>query len=290
MNQPIEAAEAFLRTPTEPAPFADHRALRARRYDLAAEARREADGARVGIGRAHESAHLHVSGEAAYIDDLPELDGTLHVALGLSPLAHGRITGIDLATLRALPGVLAVLTAADIPGVNDCGPIQHDDPILAELAFDAAGRAAGTVHYLGQPVFAVVATERELARRAAARARDVLAIEPLPAILSAREAHAQGRYVVPPMHLARGDAPAAIAAAPHRLAGSLAVGGQEQFYLEGQISYAVPLEDDGMRVHCSTQHPSEMQHAVARALGVNAHHVLVECRRMGGGFGGKESQ
>jgi xanthine dehydrogenase large subunit len=162
MNQRIDAVQAFLRTPDEPAPFADHRALRARRYDLAAEARREADGARVGIGRAHESAHLHVSGEAAYIDDLPELDGTLHVALGLSPLAHGRITGIDLATLRALPGVLAVLTAADIPGVNDCGPIQHDDPILAELAFDAAGRAAGTVHYLGQPVFAVVATEREL--------------------------------------------------------------------------------------------------------------------------------
>jgi len=290
MNRRIDALEALLRSPAEPAPFADHRAQLARRFDLDAEARRRADGERVGIGRAHESAHLHVSGEAAYIDDLPELDGTLHIALGLSPLAHGRITGIDLAGLRALPGVVAVLTAADIPGVNDCGPIQHDDPILAELAFDAQGRASGSVQYLGQPVFAVVATDRDLARRAAACAKDVLAIEPLPAVLTAREAHARGQYVVPPMHLARGDAAAAIAAAPHRLSGSLSVGGQEQFYLEGQISYAVPLEDDGMRVHCSTQHPSEMQHAVAHALGVQAHHVLVECRRMGGGFGGKESQ
>ncbi|MDE2613107.1 MAG: xanthine dehydrogenase molybdopterin binding subunit [Burkholderiales bacterium] len=290
MNRRIDALEALLRSPAEPAPFADHRAQLARRFDLDAEARRRADGERVGIGRAHESAHLHVSGEAAYIDDLPELDGTLHIALGLSPLAHGRITGIDLAGLRALPGVVAVLTAADIPGVNDCGPIQHDDPILAELAFDAQGRASGSVQYLGQPVFAIVATDRDLARRAAARAKDVLAIEPLPAVLTAREAHARGQYVVPPMHLSRGDAAAAIAAAPHRLSGSLSVGGQEQFYLEGQISYAVPLEDDGMRVHCSTQHPSEMQHAVAHALGVQAHHVLVECRRMGGGFGGKESQ
>jgi len=290
MNQRIDALEALLRSPAGPAPFADHRALLARRFDLGAEAQRQADGERVGIGHAHESAHLHVSGEAAYIDDLPELAGTLHVALGLSPVAHGRITGIDLAGLSALPGVVAVLTAADIPGVNDCGPIQHDDPILAELAFDERGRARGSVHYVGQPVFAIVASDRDLARRAAARAKDLLAIEPLPAVLSAREAHARGQYVVPPMHLARGDAAAAIAAAPHRLAGSLSVGGQEQFYLEGQISYAVPLEDDGMRVHCSTQHPSEMQHAVAHALGVQAHQVLVECRRMGGGFGGKESQ
>ena len=234
----------------------------------------------VGISRPHESAHLHVAGEAAYIDDLPELAGTLHAALGLSPLAHGRLKGIDLERLRALPGVVDVLTAADIPGANDCGPIVHDDPILAD----------GTLHYLGQPVFAVIATTRDLARRAAALADKVIDAEPLPALLNAREAHAAQRYVVPPMHMVRGDAAKALRSAPHRMQGSLSVGGQEQFYLEGQISYAVPLEDGGMRVHCSTQHPSEMQHLVAHALELDANQVLVECRRMGGGFGGKESQ
>ncbi|RZU02445.1 xanthine dehydrogenase molybdopterin binding subunit [Rivibacter subsaxonicus] len=238
----------------------------------------------VGKALPHESAALHVAGEASYIDDLPELAGTLHAALGLSPLAHGRLLGIDLEALRALPGVVAVFSAADIPGPNDCGPIVHDDPILAE----------GEVHYLGQPVFAVIAADRDVARRVAARAKEFLRIEPLPAVLTAREAHAQGRYVLPPAHLTREQSPgatrAAIVSAPHRLQGSLSVGGQEQFYLEGQISYAVPLEGGALRVHCSTQHPSEMQHAVAHALLLPANAVQVECRRMGGGFGGKESQ
>jgi xanthine dehydrogenase large subunit len=236
--------------------------------------------AQVGAARPHESAHLHVSGSATYIDDLPELDGTLHAALGLSPLAHGTLKAIDLAPLRAMPGVVDVITAADIPGANDCGPIVHDDPILA----------AGRVHYVGQPVFAVIALTRDAARRAAARAARVLDVEPLPAVLTAREAHEKQLYVLPPMTMARGDARAAIDAAPHRLAGQLAVGGQEHFYLEGQVSYAVPLEDGALRVHCSTQHPSEMQHVVAKALRLRSHQVLVECRRMGGGFGGKESQ
>jgi xanthine dehydrogenase large subunit len=238
----------------------------------------------IGRDHAHESAHLHVAGTATYIDDLPELAGSLHAALGLSPLAHGRLKGIDLAALRALPGVVDVITAEHIPGENQCGPIVHDDPILAE----------GTVQYLGQPVFAVIAHTRDAARRAAARAKDFLDIEPLSAVLTVREAHAAQSYVVPPMHLTRESAPGAcrraIAAAPHQLQGSFVQGGQEQFYLEGQISYAVPLEDGGMRVHCSTQHPSEMQHVIAHALGTAAHAVLVECRRMGGGFGGKESQ
>ncbi len=247
----------------------------------AVEAEALAAGARVGISRPHESAHLHVAGEATYIDDITELSGTLHAALGLSPLAHGRLLAIDVAALRALPGVVAVFTAADIPGHNDCGPIVHgDDPILA----------SDTVHYLGQPMFAVIAADRRVARRIAARAKEFVSIEPLPALLTAREAHAAKAYVVPPMHLARGDAAAAIAKAPHRFKDSLSVGGQEQFYLEGQISYAIPLEDDGLLVHCSTQHPSEMQHLVAHALGLASHHVQVQCRRMGGGFGGKESQ
>jgi xanthine dehydrogenase large subunit len=139
-------------------------------------------------------------------------------------------------------------------------------------------------------VFAVIAETRDLARRAAAEAKAALTIEPLAPILTPVEAHAAKSYVLAPMHLARGNARAAIAAAPHRLADTLEVGGQEQFYLEGQISYAVPREDRGMLVHCSTQHPSEMQHLVATCLGLQSHHVQVECRRMGGGFGGKESQ
>ncbi len=252
----------------------------ATRFDSASEAQRQSDGERVGISRPHESAHLHVAGAAPYIDDLPELAGTLHAALGLSPVAHGRITAMQLERIRALPGVVAVLSAADIPGANDCGPIVHDDPILAD----------GLVQYLGQPVFAVIAETRDAARRAAAKAKEVLAIEPLPAIFTPVEAHAAGSYVLEPMHLLRGDARQAIDSAPHRLKDTLEVGGQEQFYLEGQISYAIPTENDGLHVHCSTQHPSEMQHLVAHALKLHAHHVHVECRRMGGGFGGKESQ
>lgn len=234
------------------------------------------------VGRAlpHESARLHVTGQARYVDDLPEAAGTLHAALGWSPVAHGRLISIDRERLLAQPGVVAVLTADDIPGANQCGPIVADDPILAD----------GTVHYLGQPVFAVVARERRLALRAAALASEVVTIEPLPAVLTARQAYGRGESVVPPMSMRRGDADAAIAAAPHRLSGTQVIGGQEQFYLEGQISYALPLEDQGLKLHCSTQHPSEMQHLVAHALGLGSHHVQVECRRMGGGFGGKESQ
>ncbi|MFM2054579.1 MAG: xanthine dehydrogenase molybdopterin binding subunit, partial [Pseudomonadota bacterium] len=234
----------------------------------------------IGTARPHESAHLHVTGRAPYIDDLPEVAGTLHGALGLSPVAHGRLVALDLARVRAMPGVVAVLSAADIPGVNDCGPIVHDDPILAE----------GTVNWRGQPMFLVVARTRGEARRAAALAAQVATIEPLPAVLDPLEAHRLQQYVVPPMRMKRGDAAAAIAAAPHRLEGRFSLGGQEQFYLEGQIAYALPQENDGLLVHSSTQHPTEMQHVVAHALGLAAHQVQVQCRRMGGGFGGKESQ
>jgi xanthine dehydrogenase large subunit len=234
----------------------------------------------VGVPHPHESAHLHVAGEATYVDDMPELAGTLHAAFGLSPVAHGRLKSIDLDAVRKLPGVVDAFGADAIPGRNDCGPIVHDDPILAD----------GTVWYLGQPVFVVLAHTRDAARRAATLAKKVVAIDALPPVLTARDAHAKQLYVLPPMHIVRGDAKGAIAAAPRRLKGSLSIGGQEQFYLEGQIAYAMPLEDGGMRVHCSTQHPTEMQNVVAHALGVDAHRVHVSCRRMGGGFGGKESQ
>jgi xanthine dehydrogenase large subunit len=234
----------------------------------------------VGRPLPHESAHLHVTGQAAYVDDLPEWAGTLHAALGLSPVAHGRLRAIDKATLLAQPGVVAVLTAEDIPGDNQCGAIIKDEPILA----------GDILQYLGQPVFAVLATDRRLALRAAAMAAQVLEVEPLTAVLNARQAHELSQYVVQPMALRRGDAAAALVGARHRLSGTQVIGGQEQFYLEGQISYALPQEDESIKVHCSTQHPSEMQHLVAHALGVGAHRVQVECRRMGGGFGGKESQ
>ncbi|MDO9093311.1 MAG: xanthine dehydrogenase molybdopterin binding subunit [Rubrivivax sp.] len=237
----------------------------------------------VGTSRPHESAHLHVAGAAPYTDDLPELAGTLHAALGLSPLAHGVIEALDLDLIRRQPGVVDVFSARDIPGDNDCGALVHDDPILA-------GEVGDTLRYMGQPVFAVIATTRDAARRAAALAKQAVRARALPPILTPQAAHEAQQYVVPPMHLSRGDAHAAIAAAPHHIQTTFDVGGQEQFYLEGQISYAVPTEDRGMKVLCSTQHPSEMQHLVAHALKRPAHAVHVECRRMGGGFGGKESQ
>ncbi|GAB2910310.1 xanthine dehydrogenase molybdopterin binding subunit [Paraburkholderia jirisanensis] len=238
--------------------------------------------AAIGVPLPHESAALHVAGEATYTDDIPELRDTLHAALGLSRHAHARIVSLDLTAVRSAPGVVAVFTAADIHGENNCGPVIHDDPIFAE----------DEVLYLGQPVFVVLATSHELARRAAALAKsdDVLRYEPLEAVLTASEAKARKQFVLPPLHLKRGDPAAQIAAAPHRLAGSFEVGGQEQFYLEGQIAYAIPREMDGMLVYSSTQHPSEMQQVVAHMLGLPAHSVVCECRRMGGGFGGKESQ
>ena len=296
MNKPIGA---LLLQPNEA--FADclkSTAYRARPgIDESVEAIAERAGARVGLSQPHESAHLHVAGEATYIDDIPELAGTLHCALGLSPVANGRLTATALDKIRALPGVVAVISASDIPGPNDCGSIVHDDPILCGIVEHDDGSSWGEIRYLGQPVFAVIAETRDAARRAAAKAADVLTIESAPPVITPQQAHAKGQYVLPPLHLVRAtngggelEVRAAIAKAPRRLKGTLEVGGQEHFYLEGQISYACPTEGGGMHVYCSTQHPSEMQHLVAHALKRHAHDVHVECRRMGGGFGGKESQ
>ena len=235
-------------------------------------------GKKTGASHPHESAALHVSGEATYTDDIPELQGTLHCALGLSQKAHARIVSIDLDPVRNAPGVVAILTADDIPGENNCGPVLHDDPLLADQL----------VQYIGQPLFAVVADSHDAARRAARLA--VIQYEDRPAVLTPQQAKAEQAKVLPSMRLQHGDPAAAIAAAPHRVAGTFECNGQEQFYLEGQISYAAPKEGHGVHVWCSTQHPSEMQALVAHALGWHAHQVLVECRRMGGGFGGKESQ
>ncbi|MCW5298171.1 xanthine dehydrogenase molybdopterin binding subunit [Herbaspirillum lusitanum] len=232
----------------------------------------------VGKPHPHESAILHVTGEATYTDDIVELQGTLHAALGLSGKAHAKLRSIDLSKVKASVGVVAVYTAADIPGENQCGAIIKDDPVLAE----------DLVQYVGQPIFVVIADSHDNARRAARLA--VIDYEELPAVLTPRAAHAAESYVLPPMHLTRGNPSEAFNTAPHKLKGKFDVGGQEQFYLEGQISYAIPKEGRGMHVYCSTQHPSEMQHHIAEVLHVSSHDVLVECRRMGGGFGGKESQ
>lgn len=227
----------------------------------------------------HDSALRHVTGEALYIDDLPEPQGLLHVQLGLSEKAHARLSRVDLDDVRAAEGVVCVLTAADVPGENDVSPThRHDEPLLA----------VDLVEYAGQPVFAVAARTREQARRAVRLA--VIEYEELPAVLDAEAALPGGTLVTDPLTLRRGDARAAIAAAPHRLAGRMRIGGQEHFYLEGQVAFAVPGEEDEIQVWSSTQHPSEIQHMVAKVLGVPSHSVAVEVRRMGGAFGGKETQ
>lgn len=229
---------------------------------------------------AHDSAAKHVSGTAEYADDITEPTGTLHAALGLSTCAHGAITGMDLSAVKAAPGVVAVLTAADIPGANDVSPTGlNDDPIFAEAE----------VLFHGQPIFAVIAETRDQARRAARLGAISYAERPaLIDALAAKEAGAP--YVTPPLSLQRGDADAALAKAPNRIAGRMRVGGQDHMYLEGHIALAIPGEDDEVRVVSSTQHPSEAQHMIAHALGVPTNAVTVEVRRMGGGFGGKETQ
>jgi xanthine dehydrogenase large subunit len=227
----------------------------------------------------HDAARLHVTGQARYVDDIPLPAGTLHLAFGLSGVARGRITGMDLSAVRMAPGVVMVLTADDLPFANDVSPSAHDEPLLA----------AGAVHYIGQPVFAVVAQSHLAARRAARLGRIDYA-EDAPILTIDQALAANSRFEDGPRIYSKGDAPAAIAAAPHRVKGRFEVGGQEHFYLEGQAALALPQEGGDMVVHSSTQHPTEIQHKVAEALGVPMHAVRVEVRRMGGGFGGKESQ
>lgn len=232
----------------------------------------------VGTTQPHDAARRHVRGTAPYIDDLPEPTGLLHAAVGLSRHAHGRLTALDLAKVRAYPGVVAVLSAEDIPGENNVGPVLKDDPILVE----------SLIEFHGQALFAVAADSLLAARRAARL--DVAEVEPLPALLTIDDAMAAQSFILKPERMARGDAAAAIAGAARRLSGTLDMGGQDHFYLEGQISLAIPTEEGGVLVYCSTQHPSEVQHLVAHALGIPDALVTVEVRRLGGGFGGKETQ
>ena len=227
----------------------------------------------------HDAARLHVTGQARYIDDIPTPGDALHLAFGLSTIAHGAITGLDLTAVRAAPGVVDVLIADDLPAANDVSPSPSPEPLLA----------TGTVHYVGQPIFAIVATSH-LAARHAARLGAVTYNEK-PAVLTLDDAiAADTRFEDGPRIYTKGDPDAAIAAAPHVIEGVMEIGGQEHFYLEGQAALAIPQEGGDMVVHSSTQHPTEIQHKVADALGLPMNAVRVEVRRMGGGFGGKESQ
>ncbi|MFZ5962579.1 xanthine dehydrogenase molybdopterin binding subunit [Thalassococcus sp. BH17M4-6] len=227
----------------------------------------------------HDAAHLHVTGQARYVDDIPTPTGTLHLAFGLATIAAGRITGIDLAAVREAPGVIAVLQASDLPYANDVSPSAHDEPLLS----------GSTIHYHGQPVFLVVATTHLAARKAARLAQ--ITYQERDAILEIEEAiAADSRFEDGPRIWEKGNAPEAIDDAPRQIEGTIEMGGQEHFYLEGQAALALPQEGGDMVVHSSTQHPTEIQHKVADALGVPMHAVRVETRRMGGGFGGKESQ
>lgn len=234
----------------------------------------------VATDQRHDSAHKHVCGDAVYIDDMPEPAGTLHVGLGLSTVAHGKLKKVDLSAVRTAPGVVDVLTARDVPGINDISPSgMHDDPVFAE----------GKVLFHGQPIFAVVARTREQARRAARLARiDYKELSPVLDIWNLDPE--KDKQVTTPLTLKRGDAATAIKDAPRRVTGRMRLGGQDHFYLEGQVSMAVPGEDDEVIVYSSTQGPSETQHLVAHVLGVPSHAVTVEVRRMGGAFGGKETQ
>ena len=226
----------------------------------------------------HDSARGHVTGAASYVDDLPEPPGLLHLAFGLADVAHGRLISLDLVAVRAVSGVVLVLTAADIPGENNVGPVAHDEPLLA----------SGEILFHGQPLFIVAAETRDAARRAARLAK--VDIAPLPALLTIAEAQQAGSLVEPPQTMRRGEPEAALAQAAQRLSGTLTMGGQEHFYLEGQVSMALPGEEGTVHIHCSTQHPSEVQHLVAHLLGRQSADVTIEVRRMGGAFGGKETQ
>ncbi len=234
----------------------------------------------VGLPLAHDSSVLHVQGTATYVDDMREPEGTVHVEPGYATTAaKGRIVSLDLRRVRSSPGVITVLTKNDIPGANDCSPGAGDDPILAD----------GAIAFHGQVIFAVVAATRDAARRAARLAKIEIQAE-TPAV-TVEDALAQATQdVVPAYAFKEGNIREAIAASAGVVKESFHVGGQEHFYLEGQVALAIPQENGGMAVYSSTQHPTEVQHCVAKMLGVPDALVTCECRRMGGAFGGKESQ
>ena len=225
----------------------------------------------------HDSALKHTTGQALYIDDMAEPPGTLHGALVLSPAASGRLRKLDLSAAATSAGVVAVLAAGDIPGRNDVAAVGQGEPLFA----------TDRVEFAGQTLAMVVATSLDAARHAAERA--VIDIEEDEAILDIETALAKKAYVQAPSTLLRGEPEQALVSAPHKLSAEFQVGGQEHFYLEGQVAFALPGEDGDMVVHSSTQHPTEVQHICARLLGCDFNRITAVVRRLGGGFGGKES-
>jgi xanthine dehydrogenase large subunit len=232
----------------------------------------------VGKPLPHEAATLHVTGRASYVDELAlGVANLAHAWPLVSPHAHARVLGVDTSSALGTPGVLCVLQASDVAGENDVGPVRHDEPLFpAEACF------------LGQPVVWVIATSLEAARLGAERVK--VDYEQLPAITTIQAAIAAGSYHAPPERMRRGEPEQALAAAHSRLSGEIFVGGQEHFYLETQAALAIPEDGDGVLVHSSTQHPTETQEIVARVLGLPKHQITVQCLRMGGAFGGKETQ
>jgi xanthine dehydrogenase large subunit len=239
-----------------------------------------AQGLSSGVGRSvkHDSADKHVSGAATYIDDRLEFPNQLHVYARMSDRAHARILSIDTAPCYAIPGVTLVITSKDVPGQLDIGAVVPGDPLLAD----------GLVEYVGQPILAVAAKDLATARKAAMAA--IIEFEDLEPVLDVEVALANKHFVLDSHQHKRGDSATALASATHRLQGKLHIGGQEHFYLETQISSVMPSEDGGMIVYCSTQNPTEVQKLVSEVLGVAMHKIVIDMRRMGGGFGGKETQ
>lgn len=238
---------------------------------------REMSGA-AGKSRKHESADKHVSGKAEYIDDKLTLPGMLYLCPVLSHHAHARITRIDTTECYSIAGVVRVFSWQDVPGELDIGPLAPGDPLFAR----------DLVEYHGQVVLTVAAETSEAARAAALKA--VIEYEVLEPVLDVEEALRRELYVQEPHVHQRGDADRALACAGHRIQGQFHIGGQEHFYLEGQIAVVQPGEDGCVTVWSSTQHPTEVQKLVASVLGVTMNKVTVDMRRMGGGFGGKETQ
>ncbi|NAO98545.1 xanthine dehydrogenase molybdopterin binding subunit [Halomonas sp. MG34] len=236
------------------------------------------DQRQAGSASFHESAEKHVTGKAAYIDDLVLPADALHVALGLSPVAHGTLTQLDLSKVKEAPGVVDVITFHEVPGHTDIGPVFPGDPIFVDQA----------ISYAGQCLFAVAATSLQAARRAVKLA--AISIDEQPASLDPVAATEREEFVRPTHVQTRGDWQQALDQAEQLIEGELFVGGQEHFYLEGQACVVHPTEDEGVVVHTSNQHPSETQKLVAEVLDIPFHAVTVEVRRMGGGFGGKETQ
>lgn len=246
---------------------------------LMTEARKLPDHQRTAVHKAlfHDSAAKHVCGTAVYVDDIPEPPGTLHAAFVLSPFAHARVDRIDVAKARRSSGIVAIMTAQDIPGENDIAPLSSGEPLFADKL----------VEYAGQPLAAIAARNQGEARTAAKLVE--LDTEPLKPVLTISEAMEQRSFLVPPMTIERGNVIEALAAAPERVQGTISIGGQEHFYLEGQVAIAIPGEDRDLTIYSATQNPTEVQHICSRLVGIPFNRITTVVRRLGGGFGGKES-